>query len=68
MIPIGVAAGFEPQFVLINDYQFTKTANCRGVTNEQKGTNTKSRRLIQKKQLGYACAVKQVTKSALRLQ
>lgn len=40
VIPSGATAGFVPQFVLINDQQFTKTANCWGVTNEQKGTNT----------------------------
>jgi len=27
-------------FVLINDQKFTKTANCWGVDNNDKGTNT----------------------------
>jgi hypothetical protein len=40
VIPIGADAGLLPELVLINDQQFTKTANCWGVTNEQKGTNT----------------------------
>jgi hypothetical protein len=39
-LPCGVAAGFEPLLVLINDQEFTKTANCWGVDNNQKGTNT----------------------------
>ena len=33
-------AGLEPLLVLINDQKFTKTANCWGVTNNEKGTNT----------------------------
>jgi hypothetical protein len=40
VIPAGVAAGLEPLLVLINAQQFTKTANCWGVTNNSKGTNT----------------------------
>jgi hypothetical protein len=36
----GVAAGFEPRLVLINDQEFTKTAHCWGVDNRRKGTNT----------------------------
>jgi hypothetical protein len=33
-------AGLAPQLVLINSQHFTKTANCWGVTNNSKGTNT----------------------------
>ena len=33
-------AGLEPVLVLINDQKFTKTANCWGVNNNAKGTNT----------------------------
>jgi hypothetical protein len=40
IIPCGLAAGLEPLFVLINDQEFTKTANCWGVDNNAKGTNT----------------------------
>jgi hypothetical protein len=40
VLPCGVAAGLEPLLVLINDQQFTKTANCWGVDNMSKGTNT----------------------------
>ena len=40
VLPCGVAAGLEPELVLINDQEFTKTANCWGVDNMAKGTNT----------------------------
>lgn len=40
VIPAGVDAGLDPVGVLYNSQQFTKTANCWGVTNNQKGTNT----------------------------
>jgi len=40
VLPCGVAAGLEPLLVLINDQKFTKTANCWGVDNNFKGTNT----------------------------
>jgi SAM-dependent methyltransferase len=39
-IAAGQAAGLEPLLVLINDQKFTKTANCWGVDNNAKGTNT----------------------------
>lgn len=40
VLPCGVAAGLDPVLVLINDQKFTKTANCWGVDNMSKGTNT----------------------------
>ena len=40
VLPCGVAAGLEPLLVMINDQEFTKTANCWGVDNNTKGTNT----------------------------
>ena len=43
IIPGGAAlakAGLAPVLVLINDHEFTKTANCWGVDNNSKGTNT----------------------------
>lgn len=40
VLPCGLTAGLEPLFVLINDQEFTKTANCWGVDNGAKGTNT----------------------------
>ncbi|MCA8942126.1 MAG: site-specific DNA-methyltransferase [Planctomycetes bacterium] len=36
----GLDAGFAAEFVLINVQQFTKTANCWGVDNNTKGTNS----------------------------
>lgn len=40
VIRCGLAAGLAPRLVLINDQKFTKTANCWGVDNSVKGTNT----------------------------
>lgn len=40
VLPCGVEAGLEPVLVLINDQKFTKTANCWGIDNMSKGTNT----------------------------
>ena len=40
VLPCGTSAGLEPVLVLINDQKFTKTANCWGVDNMDKGTNT----------------------------
>jgi hypothetical protein len=40
VVPCGVEAGFKPLLILINDQKFTKTANCWGVNNNAKGTNT----------------------------
>ena len=40
VLTCGVAAGLNPLLVLINDQEFTKTANCWGVDNMAKGTNT----------------------------
>lgn len=40
VVPCGAAAGLKPELILINDQEFTKTANCWGVDNNSKGTNT----------------------------
>jgi DNA methylase len=40
VLPCGQTAGLEPLLVMINDQLFTKTANCWGVDNNSKGTNT----------------------------
>lgn len=40
VVPLGVAAGFGCEAVLINEQRFTKTANIWGVDNNQAGTNT----------------------------
>ena len=40
VVRCGVMAGLEPVVILINDQEFTKTANAWGVHNQSKGTNT----------------------------
>ena len=40
VVPCGIEAGLDPVFILINDQQFTKTANLWGVDNNSIGTNT----------------------------
>jgi hypothetical protein len=40
VVPAGIEAGLEPVLVLVNAQEFTKTANCWGVMNNRKGTNT----------------------------
>ncbi|HSI62225.1 MAG TPA: DNA methyltransferase [Candidatus Saccharimonadia bacterium] len=40
VIPAGLEAGLCPTLVLINSQEFTKTANCWGVSNNDLGTNT----------------------------
>lgn len=40
VLPCGMEAGLRPVLVLINDQKFTKTANCWGIENMAKGTNT----------------------------
>jgi hypothetical protein len=52
VLPCGVEAGLEPVLVLINDQEFTKTANCWGVDNNAKGTNTNRIVLFRKPQAG----------------
>lgn len=48
VVPAGLAAGLEPVLVLINAQAFTKTANCWGVDNNRKGTNTNRIVVFQK--------------------
>ena len=40
VVPCGIEAGLVPELILINDQQFTKTANCWGIDNNRKGTNS----------------------------
>lgn len=40
VVRCGVKAGLEPIIIMINDQEFTKTANAWGVDNGKKGTNT----------------------------
>jgi len=48
VVQAGVAAHLTPELILINDQEFTKTANCWGVSNNTKGTNTNRIVLFQK--------------------
>jgi hypothetical protein len=48
VIPAARQAGFAAAFVLINAQVFTKTANCWGVSNNQRGTNTNRVVVFQK--------------------
>jgi hypothetical protein len=40
VVSCGVEAGLDPLLIVINAQEFTKTANCWGVDNNAKGTNT----------------------------
>jgi len=40
VVPCGLAAGLQAELILINAQEFTKTANCWGVKNNSKGTNS----------------------------
>jgi|SRR3989339_589609 len=40
VVPLGLKAGFVCEGILINQQEFTKTANIWGVSNNDKGTNT----------------------------
>jgi hypothetical protein len=48
VVPCGIAAGLVPELILINDQKFTKTANCWGVDNNARGTNTNRIVLLRK--------------------
>jgi len=52
VIPLGIAAGFRCEGVLINQQVFTKTSNIWGVNNMESGTNT-NRIVIFKKKPEY---------------
>lgn len=40
VVPAALQGGLKPELVLVNSQVFTKTANCWGVKNNEKGTNT----------------------------
>lgn len=48
VVPAALEAGLHPKLILINNQVFTKTANCWGVSNSTKGTNTNRIILLQK--------------------
>ncbi len=48
VVPLGIAAGFSCEGVLINQQEFTKTSNIWGIRNNNRGTNTNRIVLFQK--------------------
>ncbi|HOL17502.1 MAG TPA: DNA methyltransferase [Bacillota bacterium] len=48
VVPAALAAGLTPEMVIINSQAFTKTANCWGIDNLKKGTNTNRIILLRK--------------------
>ena len=48
VVRIGRAAGFVPECILINAQNFTKTSNCWGVSNNERGTNSNRIVLLRK--------------------
>lgn len=48
LIPLGMAAGFSPEGILVHAQAFTKTAHIWGVKNNQTGTNTHRMALFRK--------------------
>ncbi|PIE22448.1 MAG: DNA modification methylase [Planctomycetota bacterium] len=47
-LPVAIVAGFDPICVAIQVQDFTKTANCWGVDNNNKGTNTQRMIVLHK--------------------
>lgn len=48
ILPLGVAAGFDPRIILVNEQTFTKTAHIWGIGNNHAGTNTNRIVVFQK--------------------
>ncbi len=48
VVPAAAKAGLQAELVLVNDQEFTKTANCWGIDNRKKGTNTNRIILLRK--------------------
>ncbi|MGH1362771.1 MAG: DNA methyltransferase [Calditrichia bacterium] len=49
VVPLGINAGFTCHGIVINEQEFTKTANIWGVKNNSRGTNTNRIVLFQKR-------------------
>ena len=49
VVPLGINSGFEPIGIIINEQEFTKTANIWGVNNNNKGTNSNRIVLFEKR-------------------
>jgi hypothetical protein len=50
VLPVAIAAGFEPICVAVQVQDFTKTANCWGISNNQQGTNTQRMVVLRRPQ------------------
>ncbi len=48
IVKAGLASGLHPDCILIHSQHFTKTANCWGISNNSKGTNSNRIILFQK--------------------
>lgn len=48
VVPPAVAAGLTPELLLIHEQEFTKTANCWGISNNERGTNSNRVVLLRK--------------------
>ena len=48
VVPLGINSGFIPIGIIINNQEFTKTANIGGVKNNNKGTNSNRIILLKK--------------------
>ncbi len=48
VVPLGLAAGFRVEAILINTQKFTKTSNIWGVGNNERGTNSNRIVMLQK--------------------
>jgi DNA modification methylase len=48
VIEAAESVGWKAQLVMINQQDFTKTANCWGISNQKKGTNTNRIVMLQK--------------------
>ena len=48
VVPLGLAAGFGCEGVVVNQQDFTKTSNIWGVRNNRAGTNTNRITLFHK--------------------
>ncbi len=49
VVKAGLKAGLLPECIIINSQNFTKTANCWGVSNNKKGTNSNRIVILKKK-------------------
>jgi len=49
VVPLGLKSGFKLLGIIINEQEFTKTANIWGVSNNKKGTNSNRIVIFQKK-------------------